>query len=349
VPVEVCDQGRAGGWTLRPPFGWSARRCDTGPDDATSARITRLTIATTTNSTISKYTIAITASCRPCLPSVRVAVPRVCRPGDTGTVTGATFIGRLVGAAMGVNRGFTTAGCYRIAATGDPTVASGAGGSAVKWQLLDSLSDVDRQAVLSRCHRQRYPRGAFICHQGEAGDSVHLIASGTVAIRVNGPVGDVITVDVMRPGNSFGEQALINDGAVRSATVVALERVETLRLTRDEFRSLWEEHPGASMVVAKMLEARLRSTSQALLDALHLPATTRVMRRLAYLADIYAGHSTQSIPLTQDDIASMAGTTRQTVNRILNLASDEGLVELNRGRIVILDPAGVARRAGSAR
>jgi CRP-like cAMP-binding protein len=73
------------------------------------------------------------------------------------------------------------------------------------------------------------------------------------------------------------------------------------------------------------------------------------MRRLAYLADIYAGHSTQSIPLTQDDIASMAGTTRQTVNRILNLASDEGLVELNRGRIVILDPAGVARRAGSAR
>jgi len=214
---------------------------------------------------------------------------------------------------------------------------------------LDSLSDVDRRAVLSRCHRQRYPRGAFICHQGELGDSVHLIDTGTVAIRVNGPVGDMITVDVMRPGNSFGEQALISDGAVRSATVVALERVETLRLTRDDFRALWEEHPGASMVVAKMLEARLRSTSQALLDALHLPAKTRVMRRLGFLADIYAGHSSQSIPLTQDDIASMAGTTRQTVNRILNQAREDGLVDLNRGRIVILDPAGVAHRARSAR
>jgi CRP-like cAMP-binding protein len=167
-----------------------------------------------------------------------------------------------------------------------------------------------------------------------------------VSIRVNGPGGDMFTVDVMRPGNSFGEQALINEGAVRSATVVALEKVETLRLTRDEFRALWEEHPGASMVVAKMLEARLRSTSQALLDALNLPAKTRVMRRLAFLADIYAGHATQSIPLTQDDIASMAGTTRQTVNRILNEAQEDGLVRLTRGRIVIVDPEGVARRAG---
>ena len=215
----------------------------------------------------------------------------------------------------------------------------------MEWQLLDSLAEENRRAVLARCHRQRYPKGAFICHQGELGDSVHLIATGTVAIRVNGPGGDMITVDVMRPGNSFGEQALINDDAVRTATVVALERVETLRLTRDEFRQLWEEYPGASLVVAKMLEARLRATSQALFDALHLPARTRVMRRLAFLADIYAGHATQSIPLTQDDLASMAGTTRQTVNRILNQARQDGLVDLNRGRIVILDRSGVARRA----
>ena len=219
----------------------------------------------------------------------------------------------------------------------------------MEWQLLDSLSEEDRRAVLARCHRQRYPRGAFICHQGELGDSVHLVALGTVAIRVNGPAGHMITVDVMRPGNSFGEQALINDGAVRTATVVALEQVETLRLTRAEFRALWSEHPGASMVVAKMLEARLRSTSQALLDALHLPAPARVMRRLAFLADVYAGHASRSIPLTQDDIASMAGTTRQTVNRILNEARVDGLVDLNRGRIVILDPAGVARRARTSR
>jgi len=70
---------------------------------------------------------------------------------------------------------------------------------------MDSLTDTDQRAVPSRCKRQRYPRGAFICHQGEPADSVHLIDIGTVSIRVNGPAGDMITVDVMRPGNSFGE------------------------------------------------------------------------------------------------------------------------------------------------
>ena len=72
----------------------------------------------------------------------------------------------------------------------------------MEWQLLDALPEEDRRAVLSRCHRQRYPKGAFICHQGEVGDSMHLVAAGTVAIRVNGPVGEEVTVDIMRPGNS---------------------------------------------------------------------------------------------------------------------------------------------------
>ena len=89
----------------------------------------------------------------------------------------------------------------------------------------------------------------------------------------------------------------------------------------------------------------LRATSRALLDALYLSAESRVMRRLQYLADIYATHATHSIPLTQDDLATMAGTTRQTVNRVLGQAQDEGLLRLSRGRIVILDPEGVARRA----
>ena len=77
---------------------------------------------------------------------------------------------------------------------------------------------------------------------------------------------------------------------------------------------------------------------------------TRLARQLVALARIYPADAKGRtvIPLTQDDIASMAGTTRQTVNRILNQAREEGLVDLNRGRIVILDRAGVARRAQTA-
>ena len=161
---------------------------------------------------------------------------------------------------------------------------------------------------------------------------------------MTGPMGDLVTLDVLRAGDVFGEQALIDDGAVRSATVVALERTETLRFHRREFEELWD-HPDVALVVAKMLDSRLRATSRALLEALHLPTETRVMRRLQYLADIYADHASHSIPLTQDDLAAMAGTTRQTVNRVLGQAQEEGLLALSRGKIVILDAEGVARRA----
>jgi CRP-like cAMP-binding protein len=97
--------------------------------------------------------------------------------------------------------------------------------------------------------------------------------------------------------------------------------------------------------VAKILDARLRAASQALLEALCAPAETRVLRRLDHLAGIYANRSAKAIPLTQDDLASMAGTTRQTVNRVLGRAQEENLLNLARGRVVVSDPVQLARRA----
>jgi len=214
----------------------------------------------------------------------------------------------------------------------------------MEWQVLESLSAVDRRSLLARCRRRRFPRGGFVFHEGDPGESAHLIDSGTVAVRVTSPMGDVVTLDVLVPGDAFGEQALLGN-ATRSATVVALERTETMSFTRGEFEALWENHPDAARAVAAMLDARLRATSQALLDALTLPVETRVLRRLVHLAGIYADRPSRAIPLTQDDLASMAGTTRQTVNRVLGQAQEEGLVTLARGRIVVDDPTALARRA----
>ncbi len=215
----------------------------------------------------------------------------------------------------------------------------------MEWQVLESLSAVDRRSLLARCRRRRFPRGGFVFHEGDPGESAHLIESGTVAVRVTSPMGDVVTLDVLVPGDAFGEQALLGNESTRSATVVALERTETMSFTRGEFEALWENHPDAARAVAAMLDARLRATSRALLDALTLPVETRVLRRLVHLAGIYADRPSRAIPLTQDDLASMAGTTRQTVNRVLGQAQEEGLVTLARGRIVVDDPTALARRA----
>jgi CRP/FNR family transcriptional regulator, cyclic AMP receptor protein len=218
-------------------------------------------------------------------------------------------------------------------------------GVAVKWRILGSLSESERRRLLSNCQRQRFAKGDHVFHEGDRGDSAYLVDRGTLAIRATSPAGDIVTFDVLRSGDAFGEQALLDRAALRSAAVVALERAETLRLTRETFEALWKEHPEVARVVAEILDAHLRATSQALMEALYLPAEVRVLRRLDRLADIYANHASQAIPLTQDDLASMAGATRQTVNKVLRQAQDDGLLTLARGRITVLDPAALARRA----
>jgi CRP-like cAMP-binding protein len=215
----------------------------------------------------------------------------------------------------------------------------------VDWALLDSLAEPDRRAVLARCRRQRYARNEVVFREGDVGDGVHLLAKGTVAVRVSAPSGDVVTLDVLRPGEAFGEQALIGDDGQRTATVVALERTETMRLTRTDFDTLLGEHPATGLLLVAMLDARLRATSQRLLEALYLSADARVLRQLGHLADTYADHASGAVPITQDDLATMAGTTRQTVNRVLRQAQDDELVRLARGKIEIVDAAGLRRRA----
>jgi CRP-like cAMP-binding protein len=81
-----------------------------------------------------------------------------------------------------------------------------------------------------------------------------------------------------------------------------------------------------------------------LLEALYLPAERRVLRRLAELAELYADED-GSIPLTQEQLAEMAGTSRATVNRVLGEEQERGTVQLRRGKTLVLEPAELARRA----
>jgi CRP/FNR family cyclic AMP-dependent transcriptional regulator len=215
----------------------------------------------------------------------------------------------------------------------------------VDWPLLASLSEPDRRAVLAGCRRQRFKRNEAVFREEDVGDCVHLLAKGTVAVRISTPRGDVATLDVLRAGDAFGEQALIGAVTNRSATVVALEPTETLRLGRDDFDALLAKHPGTAQLLVGMLDARLRATSQSLVEALYLSAEGRVYRRLARLAAVYDGRADGAIPITQDDLASMTGATRQTVNKVLREAQDDGLLVLARGSIEILDSAKLARRA----
>jgi len=208
----------------------------------------------------------------------------------------------------------------------------------VEWPLLAGVPAEEVQHLLAISRRRRFEKGEVVFHRGDPADSLHLVVSGRFAIRLMTPVGDTATLAICGPGQSFGEVALVDPDAHRSATVEALERAETRAVLYSEFERLQGERPEMTRVLVALLGAALRRTNELLLDALYVPAERRVLRRLAELA---AGGD---VVLTQEELAEVAGTSRSTVNRVLRDEEKRGSLTLERGRTVVLDLAAIERR-----
>jgi CRP/FNR family transcriptional regulator, cyclic AMP receptor protein len=216
------------------------------------------------------------------------------------------------------------------------------------WPLLQPLDDDDRRELLRSARRRRFHRNEIVFHEGDPGNTLHLIDKGHLAMRSSTPLGDVVMVRLVGPGDHFGEMALI-DEAPRSATVVALDDVETLSLHADVVTDLRQRHPRVDNMLLLGLSAEVRRLANALVEALHVPADKRVLRRLLDSIAIFTRYEGDgeavTVPLTQDDFAQLAGTTRPTANRVLRAAQDAGSLRLARGRIEILDIAAIRRKA----
>ena len=210
-----------------------------------------------------------------------------------------------------------------------------------KFALLDGLPDTDTRAVLAASRRRKYRRNEPICREGEPGDTLHLIDKGHVAIRAATPQGDTATMRVLGPGHWFGEIAVL-EGSPRAATVVALDATETLSLHRDVIEQLRGQHLSIDRMLMAAALVEVRRLTRALTDALYTPVPKRLV---ASLADLLAVFDDGVIPLTQDDLAGLCGTTRQTANEVLQTLVANGTITLSRGRITVLDASKLTRSA----
>jgi CRP-like cAMP-binding protein len=206
----------------------------------------------------------------------------------------------------------------------------------MKWPLLDGVPEEDVRRLLSIARRRRFARGEVVFHQDDPADTLHLIDKGRFAVRVTTSLGDTAVLSVLGPGEMFGELALLNaEGeARRSATVAALEGGETRCVHRLDFDRLRADHPATAQVLIAILSGQVRRLSRHLVEALYVPADKRVLRRLVEVAEVYDGGV---VPLTQEDLAGLAGTSRATVNRVLREEEERGTVRLSRGRTAVLD------------
>lgn len=216
----------------------------------------------------------------------------------------------------------------------------------MKWALFDGLAVEQKRAVLGLARRRKFSRGEVVFHEGDPGDTLHLIERGHVAVRVTTPLGEMATLRIIGPGEYFGELALVSP-APRSATITALEPTETLVLHRNQINRIRLEHPDVEQVLLDVVVGEVRRLSAALLDAMYAPVPLRLARQLVGLARIYQADAQGRvvIPLTQDDLASLCGTTRPTINQLISKLIDYKLLEVSRGRVILTDLPGLARRA----
>ena len=214
----------------------------------------------------------------------------------------------------------------------------------MEWQLFEGIPAADVQAVIALARRATYRRGEVVFHRHDPADAIHLVSKGRFDVRITTARGDVVALGIRGPGDTFGELALVT-GSERTATVTALERGETLVVRAGELRRLASRHGSIHEVLVRLLAGQVTFLSERLVEAYTIDAETRVARRVLEVAGVYGATPPILVPLIQEDLAALAGTSRATVNRVLRAAEGQGIVELGRGRTVVLDVDALRRLA----
>jgi CRP/FNR family transcriptional regulator, cyclic AMP receptor protein len=239
-------------------------------------------------------------------------------------------------------------GRRNVLKTVDETHARDALRACTLFRLVDD-------ATLTVCARElqlrRFRRGETIFHQGDPGDALHVVRSGSVRVVLPSPTArdDAILV-TLGPGEFFGELAIL-DGQPHSATVVAGEPAETLVLRRDAFDRLLDREPLMARALLAALAGELRRLTGHV-EALHfLDLPGRLAKRILQLAEAGVPGERREVrldwPYTQSELAAMIGGSRESVNRLMGGLVAAGVVRMEGDSLVIADLDRLAAESAS--
>ncbi len=207
--------------------------------------------------------------------------------------------------------------------------------------IFTSLGTSELEDLLEVTTTKRLAPKETLFHKGDPGNQLYGVLSGRLKVTSSSREGREVVFSVSGPGDVIGEIALI-DSNPRSATVIALEQTELLTLHRRDFIPFIENHPIVAIHLATVMARRVRDLSQSTEDAQFIPLPLRMARRLVRLCDSYGtrdGEDASSIDirLSQQDLADLVGTSRESMNKQLRAWEIAGLLTLRRGHIHILD------------
>lgn len=204
--------------------------------------------------------------------------------------------------------------------------------------IFEDLDDVELEKIAKLGTRKKYKKGNIIVLEQEMGAALFVIISGKVKVVRTDEEGREVILSIFGPGEFFGEMSLL-DGLARSATVVATAKAELFMIHRREFLDLLHEYPAVAISLLAELTKRLRKADSQIKSLSLKDAAGRVANVLLSLADdigVFRKGKVviEDLPL-QQDMANMAGTSRETVSRMIHQFIQKGHVSLEGNRLTI--------------
>ncbi|OMC31163.1 Crp/Fnr family transcriptional regulator [Mycobacterium sp. GA-1841] len=203
-------------------------------------------------------------------------------------------------------------------------------------------------ALVKQLEPVTFRRGQVVFVEGEPGDTLYIITAGKVKIGRKSADGRDSLITLMGPSDMFGELAIFDPGP-RTSTVTALTEVKTVVMSRVVLRGWIADRPEIAEQLLRVLARRLRRTNDNLSDLIFTDVPGRVAKQLLYLAQRFGSRDGTALrvdhELTQEEIAQLVGSSRETVNKALSDFAQRGWIRVQ-GRSILIDNAErLAKRA----
>ncbi|HEU5226494.1 MAG TPA: Crp/Fnr family transcriptional regulator [Ktedonobacteraceae bacterium] len=213
--------------------------------------------------------------------------------------------------------------------------------------LFADLDDESLRELSAVARKRVFRQSEVIFHRDDPGQVLYIVKEGKVKIALTSPDGQEVSLTVFGAGECFGELSIL-DGEPRSADAIALERVELYALQRQDFVNVVMNHPKIAVQVMKVISQRLRQADQQIEDLLFLDVYGRVAKKLLELSETHGAPTAQGVRielrLTQQELASMVGASRESVNKVMGYFTDKRYIMTDKHKITLMKLADLRKR-----
>ena len=213
-------------------------------------------------------------------------------------------------------------------------------------RFFEGVPSEVRSAVMESAQSIKLGERESLFEQGDRGDSMFFVQHGRIEISIVSEQGRKVVLNQISSGLCFGEISMV-DGQQRTAAAVAIEPSVVLPITRAAFLKAVNNCPQLAVNISVILCERLRWVSTAVEEYALLAIDVRLARRLISLAASF-GDGKGSVTITQNDLADFIGATRESTNKVLMHWKSQGIVDLKRGKIQILQASALEHVANGA-